>query len=510
LAWDELTDQTGSNDGNGDERRKMLEFILRSALKPTMPQQGSDAAPGNNASLIRRAGGMSAENESSDMSPSATGATPTEPTGTGVTASRPETASLLGSGRPNIPPRRTVEAPAPNISLDSNAPRLLGRGAPDPSVPLLGRSKAPGPPTARENYEALREQGPPQYHGFNKFLDILGTATNVGRDIEMGTGMGSLGYKSRLSSAQRAAQSEIGDEKEQAGLALTKAQTDEATARATSLRNPKPEKPESLTNEEAQAVEDLVTQGVKRVDAIAQVKSAGQKPEKQTFEEQSYAEWAKEQKAAGKPSDRMTYQKELKAAERAPERPQRTLVAVPQPGGGSKIIEATAGTVIPKGAQTVSEFGKEQTPTPDEQRRADLGNNLNENLDRLEEIVKRRPDLFGPAAGRLTSAKQWLGTSDPDVAALDNIKEQVGLAMVGAHAMRNAQHAEKAAACPAVTVWFTGCVVIVGVTAAALSVKFTPVTLAPLTAILWLLGIKVKPAWLGATAYVPFGNPENM
>ncbi len=51
---------------------------------------------------------------------------------------------------------------------------------------------------------------------------------------------------------------------------------------------------------------------------------------------------------------------------------------------------------------------------------------------------------------------------------------------------------------PAVTVWFIGCVAMVGATAAALSVKFTPVTLAPLTAILWLLGINVKPAWLGA------------
>jgi len=35
--------------------------------------------------------------------------------------------------------------------------------------------------------------------------------------------------------------------------------------------------------------------------------------------------------------------------------------------------------------------------------------------------------------------------SDPDVAALKVIEEQTGLAMVGAHAMRNAQHAEKAA-----------------------------------------------------------------
>jgi hypothetical protein len=67
----------------------------------------------------------------------------------------------------------------------------------------------------------------------------------------------------------------------------------------------------------------------------------------------------------------------------------------------------------------------------------------------------------------------------------------------------------KLAVCPAVTVGLVGWVLIVGATAVALSVKFTPVTLAPLTVVLWLVGIKVKPAWLGATVYVPFGNPEN-
>jgi hypothetical protein len=37
------------------------------------------------------------------------------------------------------------------------------------------------------------------------------------------------------------------------------------------------------------------------------------------------------------------------------------------------------------------------------------------------------------------------------------------------------------AVCPEVTVWFAGCVVMVGATATALSVKFTPVTFTVLT-----------------------------
>lgn len=88
---------------------------------------------------------------------------------------------------------------------------------------------------------------------------------------------------------------------------------------------------------------------------------------------------------------------------------------------------------------------KSKEPTPDEQRRDDLARNLDENLTTLEDIAKRRPELFGPAAGRLTGLRQAVGTNDPDVAALKNVEEQMGLAMVGAHAMRNAQHAEKAA-----------------------------------------------------------------
>lgn len=92
-----------------------------------------------------------------------------------------------------------------------------------------------------------------------------------------------------------------------------------------------------------------------------------------------------------------------------------------------------------------AQLEKLKEASPDEQRRSDLANNLDENLDKLEDIAKRRPELFGPLGGRMTGARQFVGTSDPDVAALKNIEEQTGLAMVGAHAMRNAQHAEKAA-----------------------------------------------------------------
>ena len=49
----------------------------------------------------------------------------------------------------------------------------------------------------------------------------------------------------------------------------------------------------------------------------------------------------------------------------------------------------------------------------------------------------------------------------------------------------------KKAVCPAVTVWFAGGVVIVGATATALSMKFTPETSVAFTVAFWLGGVKV-------------------
>lgn len=92
-----------------------------------------------------------------------------------------------------------------------------------------------------------------------------------------------------------------------------------------------------------------------------------------------------------------------------------------------------------------AQLEKALEPTADEQRRADLARNMNENLDQLDEIATRRPDLFGPAAGRMTQLRQTVGTSDPDVAKLKAIREYLGMASVGAHAMRNAQHVGTAA-----------------------------------------------------------------
>jgi hypothetical protein len=93
----------------------------------------------------------------------------------------------------------------------------------------------------------------------------------------------------------------------------------------------------------------------------------------------------------------------------------------------------------------LSQRESNQKASADETRRADLARNMSENLDQLEEIAKRRPELFGAVRGRMTQLKSYIGTGDPDVARLNAIHEYLGMASVGAHAMRNAQHVGAAA-----------------------------------------------------------------
>lgn len=130
--------------------------------------------------------------------------------------------------------------------------------------------------------------------------------------------------------------------------------------------------------------------------------------------------------------------RDLAKAGQAPEREPHQLGVV-----NGRVVELRPGMEVPAGTQTLT--GELKGPTADEQRRADLATNMDENLNQLEDILKRRPDLFGPVAGRITGIKGMIGTGDADVAALKTIEEQMGMAMVGAHAMRNAQHVETAA-----------------------------------------------------------------
>lgn len=131
---------------------------------------------------------------------------------------------------------------------------------------------------------------------------------------------------------------------------------------------------------------------------------------------------------------------DLAAAGQQPQRPPQQLAVGPD----GKVIELKPGVTVPQGTKTVSgELGAKATA--DEQKRADLAENLNENFNQLEDILTRRPDLFGKVAGRLTNIREWIGSDDKDIAALGTLKHQIGMAQISAHGMRSAQGVESAA-----------------------------------------------------------------
>lgn len=116
--------------------------------------------------------------------------------------------------------------------------------------------------------------------------------------------------------------------------------------------------------------------------------------------------------------------------------PPKAMVYIKQPDGSMKAVQVTPGMAIPAGASKNPD-GTEKI-NAEEQKRADLARNANDNINQLEDILQRRPELFGPVAGRLTGLRNAMGTDDPDVAALATISHNLGMVGQSAHGMRSA------------------------------------------------------------------------
>lgn len=59
-------------------------------------------------------------------------------------------------------------------------------------------------------------------------------------------------------------------------------------------------------------------------------------------------------------------------------------------------------------------FQQNVRPTGQERNKADLANSAHDQLQDIKSIVAKRPDIFGPVAGRKTDFTVWLGSQDPD------------------------------------------------------------------------------------------------
>lgn len=122
---------------------------------------------------------------------------------------------------------------------------------------------------------------------------------------------------------------------------------------------------------------------------------------------------------------------------------------VPDGKGGmvSKMIQP--GDAVPEGTTSLS--GKPAivkadgtAPTVADRNRASLAHVANDNLDQVQDVVTRRPDLFGPAAGRLSNVDQMIGSNDPDLIALGNAVHNFAMANAGIHGSRSFENVRAA------------------------------------------------------------------
>src|SRR6266550_1798188 len=165
--------------------------------------------------------------------------------GMALTGSAAPPAGPLGAG-PD-----TGDQPPP-VRQPVSLPARTAAAAPEPP-PI----RQPGPATMRE--QTLLQQGPPQYHGWRRALDILGRATAPGRTIEEGTGLGTLGYQSRLGQAAGAA-----NEEEKRAGAPVKAATDEAKLKQfdmVPLKVPWQDEPIYVQRKDAAGIERQILSG---------------------------------------------------------------------------------------------------------------------------------------------------------------------------------------------------------------------------------------------------------
>lgn len=74
-----------------------------------------------------------------------------------------------------------------------------------------------------------------------------------------------------------------------------------------------------------------------------------------------------------------------------------------------------AGSMITDDGRSVgTAFQQNVRPTGQERNKADMANSAAQQIGDMKSIITKRPDIFGPVAGRTTDFNIWLGSQDPD------------------------------------------------------------------------------------------------
>jgi hypothetical protein len=360
---------------------------------------------------------------------------------------------------------------------DAPTPGALTMPTMAPPSPIASALPKIGAPAARQSeYDRLTDPSQESHKAGwqqikNPFLrGLAGVAQTIGSIAAPGiTSMipgTSLHHQALVNQSRGEVNQDVSEQQKQAQTSQENATAAHLNQETSDLQNPTPDEPKNEfalwhqqnpqgTAEDFMKLQDAhkpeqksviheTDQGIFLVDPVTKQATPltfnGQplKPKQAAgnFEEQSFQEW----KQSHPTGTRMQFEAERSRNTQKPEKEPQTLAVI-----DGKVVSLKPGMAVPEGTTSLAGDLKPKQPSADEQRRADLANNMTENLNALEEIVKRRPELFGPIAGRMTEARASFGTSDPDVAKLKAIEEFMGMAAVGTHAMRNAQHVETAA-----------------------------------------------------------------
>lgn len=366
--------------------------------------------------------------------------------------------------RPFLSPAAAVPALGTNIAMPSSAPSIAGP-SPQTQSDSMERSRLV---STGSGIDQIKN---PLLKGIARAGDIAASvfAPNVAQFIPGTT----LHHNMLVNQATRNVDKDQAQENMQVGIRQKQALTKQEEARADAYADPRKavdpsktvqtdngvfqlnpdtgkydirvgdraEKPRTI---EEQAYDYAVSQGKNPLDAYGAV--YGVKNQKDSSLPQQYLDAI----ATGDTVKADLIKRTIQETQTQPkidvhaagDRPPRQMVFVDDGNGGQRAVEVTPGMTIPGGASKSPGGPKISS---DEQKRADLAQNLNENIDSLEDIAKRRPELFGPLAGRYTELRNKIGTSDPDITKLEAIRHNLGMVSQGAHGMRSAEGVERSA-----------------------------------------------------------------
>ena len=131
------------------------------------------------------------------------------------------------------------------------------------------------------------------------------------------------------------------------------------------------------------------------------------------------------------------------------EKDQGTQMLVPDGKGGMTTKLIQPGDSVPAGSTSIS--GKPAITTPGglqptvaDRNRASLAHVASDNLDQIQDVVTRRPDLLGMIGGRISNVDQMIGSNDPDLQVLGNAAHNFAMANAGIHGSRSFENVKAA------------------------------------------------------------------